>query len=88
MALDIKQFAIVARATNAIYMYVTTDSVATITTANYFNSKDLSGYVKVNDVIIAVANNKLAMLRVTAVVPATGAITVATAIAESSGSSS
>lgn len=82
MALDIKQFAIVARATSAIYMYVTTDAVATITTADYFKSKDLSGYVKANDVIIAVANNKLAILRVTAVTPETGDITVVAAINE------
>jgi len=83
MALDIKLFAPVARATNAIYMYVKQDeTLAAITAANYFNSKDLSGSVKVGDVIIVNASDKVALLKVTAVVPTEGTITVASAIAE------
>lgn len=83
MALDIKLFAPVARATNAIYLYVKQDeTLAVITAANYFDSKDLSGSVKKGDVIIVNAQDKVAVLKVTEVVPATGAITVASGIAE------
>lgn len=82
MALDIKLFAPVARATNAIYFYVTTDAIATVVAANYFNSKDLSGSVKVGDVIIVNASDKLAFLKVTAVTPASGAITVVAAFTQ------
>lgn len=83
MALDIKLFAPVARATNAIYLYVKQDeNLAAITAADYFNSKDLSGSVKKGDVIIVNAQDKLAILKVTAVVPNTGAITVATGVAQ------
>lgn len=83
MALDIKLFAPVARATNAIYLYVKLDeTLATITASNYFNSKDLSGSVKKGDVILVNAQDKVAVLKVTAVVPAEGTITVASALAE------
>lgn len=83
MALDIKLLAPVARATNAIYLYVKQDeNLAAITAADYFNSKDLSGSVKKGDVIIVNAQDKLAILKVTAVVPNTGAITVATGVAQ------
>lgn len=83
MALDIKLFAPVARATNAIYLYVKQDeTLAAITAANYFDSKDLSGSVKKGDVIIVNASDKLAILKVTAVAPATGAITVASGVAQ------
>ena len=83
MAVDIKLFAPVARATNAIYMYVKLDeALATITAANYFDSKDLSGSVKKGDVVIVNASDKLAVLKVTAVVPEDGTITVASALAE------
>lgn len=83
MALDIKLFAPVARATNAIYLYVKLDeTLATITASNYFNSKDLSGSVKKGDVILVNAQDKVAILKVTAVVPAEGTITVASALAE------
>lgn len=83
MAVDIKLFAPVARATNAIYMYVKLDeTLAAIKAANYFNSKDLSGSVKKGDVIIVNASDKAAILKVTAVVPDAGTITVAEAIAE------
>lgn len=51
MALDIKQFAVVARATNAMYYYVTDDAKTAVTGANYFKSKDLSGNVKPGDII-------------------------------------
>ena len=84
MALDIKLFAPVARATNAIYMYVKQDeTLATIKAANYFNSKDLSGSVKVGDIVLVNASDKFAVLKVTTVVPTAGTITVAEAVAES-----
>lgn len=84
MALDIKLFAPVARATNAIYMYVKQDeTLSAIETSGYFNSKDLSGSVKVGDIVLVNASDKFAVLKVTTVVPAAGTITVAEAIAES-----
>jgi hypothetical protein len=83
MAVDIKLFAPVARATNAIYMYVTADDTfAQVTAAKYFDSKDLSGSVRKGDVIIVNAKDKAGMLKVTAVAPTEGTITVATALAE------
>ena len=83
MAVDIKLFASVARATNSVYMYVKLDeTLATITAANYFNSKDLSGSVKKGDIIIVNAQDKVAILKVTAVDPAAGTITVTAALAE------
>lgn len=83
MAVDIKLFASVARATNSVYMYVKLDeTLATITAANYFNSKDLSGSVKKGDIIIVNAQDKVGILKVTAVDPAAGTITVAQALAE------
>lgn len=84
MAVDIKLFAPVARATNAIYMYTKLDeNLAAITAANYFDSKDLSGSVKKGDVVIVNAQDKLAILKVTAVDPTAGTVTVASAVAES-----
>lgn len=84
MAVDVKLFAPVARATNATYMYVKLDeTLATIEAANYFDNKDLSGSVKVGDLILVNASDKFAVLKVTAVVPTEGTITVAEAIAES-----
>lgn len=78
MALDIKLFAPVARATNAIYMYVKPDeTLAAIKGEGYFNSKDLSGSVKVGDMILVNAEDAVAILKVTEVVPAEGTITVA-----------
>lgn len=75
---DIKLFAPVARATNAIYMYVKLDeTLATITGSNYFDSKDLSGSVKKGDIIIVNAQDKAAILKVTEVKPTEGTITVA-----------
>lgn len=80
MAVDIKLFAPVARATNAIYMYVKLDETLTaITAANYFNSKDLSGSVKRGDIILCNAQDGFAVLLVTEVVPTEGTITVAQA---------
>lgn len=52
MALDIKLFAPVARATNAIYMYVTEDTWAAVKAAGYFNNGQLVGSVKVGDIIL------------------------------------
>lgn len=83
MAVDIKLFAPVARATNAIYLYVKPDeNLAVITAAHYFDTKDLSGSVKKGDVIIVNAKDKAAVLKVTAVDPNAGTVTVAQAIAE------
>ena len=83
MAVDIKLFAPVARATNAIYMYVKLDeTLSEITALDYFKSKDLSGSVKKGDIILVNASDKFAVLKVTNVVPAEGTITVAQAIAE------
>ena len=83
MAVDIKLFAPVARATNATYLYVKPDeNLSVITAANYFDTKDLSGSVKKGDVIIVNAKDKAAVLKVTAVDPNAGTVTVAQAIAE------
>ena len=82
MALDIKQFAAVARATNAIHFYVTTDAIAAVVAANYFSNKDLSGSVKVGDIVLVNASDKFAILKVTAVTPASGAITVVSAFTQ------
>ena len=83
MAVDIKLFAPVARATNAIYLYVQPDeNLTVITAAKYFDSKDLSGSVKKGDVVIVNAKDKAAILKVTAVDPNAGTVTVATALAE------
>ena len=83
MAVDIKLFAPVARATNAIYLYVKPDeNLSVITAANYFDTKDLSGSVKKGDVIIVNAKDKAAVLKVTAVDPNAGTVTVAQANAE------
>ena len=83
MAVDIKLFAPVARATNAIYLYVQPDeNLSAITAANYFDSKDLSGSVKKGDVVIVNAKDKAAILKVTAVDPNAGTVTVAKALAE------
>ena len=83
MAVDIKLFAPVARATNAIYLYVQPDeNLSAITAAKYFDSKDLSGSVKKGDVVIVNAKDKAAILKVTAVDPNAGTVTVAKALAE------
>lgn len=83
MAVDIKLFAPVARATNAVYIYVKLDeTISDITAAGYFNNKDLSGSVKVGDLIFVNAQDKVAILKVTAVEPTEGTITVTQAISE------
>ena len=82
MALDVKQFAAVARATNAIYFYVTSDNAAAVKTAGYFTSKDLVGATKVGDVIIINASDKLILAKVTAVSQTTGVITIGAAFTE------
>lgn len=80
---DIKLFAPVARATNAIYLYVKADEdLATITGSNYFDSKDLAGSVKKGDIVMVNAQDKFAVLKVTAVDPKAGTVTVAQAVAE------
>ena len=98
MALDIKLFAPVARATNAIYMYVpdktgagTTsagDTYANVKAANYFNNKQLVGSVKAGDIIFVNAQDTFGILLVKAVDVAAGTITTAavTLGASSSGS--
>lgn len=82
MALETKNFAAVARATNAIYFYVTTDTAATAVAANYFDSKDLVGQVKVGDIIFINASDKLVIAKVTTVTAATGAIVIDAAFTE------
>lgn len=82
MALNIKLFAPVARATNAIYMYVpdatgTTldgkptpsagDAWATVKGANYFNNAQLVGSVKVGDMVLVNAQGTFGVLLITAV---------------------
>lgn len=84
MALDIKLFAPVARATNAIYMYVTEDALTAVTgTATYFNNAQLTGSVKAGDIVFvnstASAGGGLAILRITAVDPVAKTITFAVA---------
>lgn len=83
MALDIKLFAPVARATNAIYLYVIGDAWNTVKGAGYFDSKQLSGSVKVGDIILvnstAESGGGFGVLRVTAVNTTSGAITTAVA---------
>ena len=79
-----KLFAPVARATNAIYMYVREDATwASVKAPNHFNSKNLSGSVKPGDIIIcnigAPATSTFGILRVTAVNPTAGTITTAVA---------
>lgn len=81
MGVDVKLFAPVARATNSVYMYVKLDEeLATIKAANYFDNKDLSGSVKVGDIILVNAEDGFAILTVTEVVPAEGTITVAATV--------
>lgn len=79
MALDIKLFAPVARATNAMYMYVpdaagTTvdgkatpsagDTWATIKAGHYFDDAQLVGSVKVGDMIFVNAQESFGVLLV------------------------
>lgn len=80
---DISLFAPVARATNTIYMYVTEDhTIAQITTSGYFNHYEITGSVKVGDVIIVnslkSSGGGFGFLTVTAVDPDAGTMTVAT----------
>lgn len=81
MALDIKLFAPVARATNAIYFYVTGDTWATVKAAGYFSNGQLVGSVKAGDIVIvnstAASGGGLGILRVTAVDVAAKTITTA-----------
>lgn len=77
MALDIKLFAPVARATNAIYMYVVhsdmedspakSDTLTTIKAADYFSNAELVGSVKKGDIIFVNAQGSFATLLVSAV---------------------
>lgn len=77
MTIDIKLFAPVARATNAIYMYVIdaadekspakADTWATIKGAEYFNHPQLVGSVKVGDMVLVNAGGTFGVLLITAV---------------------
>lgn len=65
---DIKLFAPVARATNAIYMYVTEeDAWATVKGTGYFNDGQLVGSVKKGDIVLVNAKGTFGVLLVTAV---------------------
>lgn len=96
MALDIKLFAPVARATNAIYMYVVhsdmadspakDDTVANITAANYFSNAELVGSVKKGDIIFVNAQGSFAVLIVTAVAVKAKTITVSKVVPAATGS--
>lgn len=73
--LDLKLLAPVARATNAIYMYVpepdwegNTDTLDTITGEGYFHHGDLAGSIKVGDIIFVNAD-RFGILKVTEVHP-------------------
>lgn len=83
MALDIKVFAPVARATNAIYMYVTEDTWATVRATGYFDHGQLVGSVKAGDIILvnstATSGGGFGILLVTAVNVAAKTITTAVA---------
>lgn len=83
MALDIKVFAPVARATNAIYMYVTEDTWATVKATGYFSDGQLVGSVKAGDIILvnstATSGGGFGILLVTAVNVAAKTITTAVA---------
>lgn len=89
MALDIKLFAPVARATNAIYMYVpdasgagTTsagDTWSTVKGATYFNNAQLVGSVKKGDMILVNAQGTFGILLVSGVNVA--AKTISTSVA-------
>lgn len=82
MALDIKLFAPVARATNAIYMYVPDaagteldgkatksagDTWANVKAAAYFNDAQLVGSVKAGDMVLVNAQGTFGVLLITAV---------------------
>ena len=83
MTVDINLFASVARASNAIYLYTKLDDdLQTITAPGYFNSKDLSGAVKVGDIILVNARDKFAVLKVIEVKVLSGEITVIQAFSE------
>jgi len=87
MALDTKLFAPVARATNAMYMYVKADETATaVQAAGYFTNKNLSGSVKVGDLIFYNVGNgaasKFGVLKVDVVDAKVGTITTSVAFAQ------
>lgn len=77
MTIDIKLFAPVARATNAIYMYVVdandekspakADTWANIKGAGYFNHSQLVGSVKAGDMVLVNAGGTFGVLLVTGV---------------------
>lgn len=52
MALDKKMFAIVARATNSLYFYVTADTLAAVKGGTYFNDAQVVGAIKAGDIIL------------------------------------
>ena len=89
MTLDIKLFAPVARATNAIYMYVIdanddkspakTDKWAQVKAAGYFNNANIVGSVKAGDIVLVNDGTTFGILKITAV--DTAAKTVTTAVA-------
>lgn len=83
MAFDIKLFACVARATNAIYLYVSGDAWATIKAADYFTGKKITGQLKVGDLILvnstAASGGGFGVIRITAVDNVAGTVTTAVA---------
>ena len=87
MAFDKKLFACVARATNSVFFYVSSDAWATIKAANYFTGSagntNVTGQVKVGDIILvnstAASGGGFGILTVTAIEQAAGTMTVAVA---------
>ena len=83
MAFDKKLFACVARATNSVFFYVSSDAWNTIKADNYFTGKNIAGQVKAGDIIIvnstAAAGGGFGIIRVTAVNTTTGILTTAVA---------
>lgn len=88
MAFDIKLFACVARATNSVYFYVSSDTWSTISgisdsKSTYFVGKKITGQLKVGDIILvnstAVSGGGFGIIRVTSVDNAGGKIGAAKA---------
>lgn len=83
MAFDKKLFACVARATNSVYFYVSSDTWATIKAANYFTGKNITGQLKAGDIILVnstdAGSGGFGIIRITAVDQTAGTISTAVA---------
>lgn len=72
MALNVANFATIARAEKSLHVYITTDAYATVVTADYFANKDIISSLGVGDFILVTASNGAFLLNVTKVVKAIG----------------